>query len=151
MDFFPRFGAMVSGLSEAALFFPLGEELSIPPFGIASFEEATASLSAPSFPSRGATSNILTSTGSSLVSGRGAGHRISFAFAIHSCIKGEVLLKNKSIVRIEGPGAGSPTLVFGRLRLKPASSVKSRLTYGDPKNSLYISRGVMPMKFRRTR
>src|SRR4051812_39664500 len=86
---------MASGSSEAALFFPLGEELSIPSFGMASFEEATVSLSAPSFPSRGTTSNILTSTGSSLVSGRGAGHRISFAFAIHSCIKGEVLLKKQ--------------------------------------------------------
>ena len=75
---------MVSGSSEAALFFPLGEELSVPPFGAAYFEEAIASLSSPS---KGIISSILTSTGSGLVSGRGAGHLISFAFAIHSCLK----------------------------------------------------------------
>ena len=79
---------MVSGSSEAALFFPLGEELSVPPFGAASFEEAIVSLSSPSLPSKGTIFNILTSTGSGLVSGRGAGHLISFAFAIHSCLKG---------------------------------------------------------------
>ena len=78
---------MVSGSSEAALFFPLGEELSVPPFGAASFEEAIASLSSPS---KGIISNILTSTGSDLFSGRGAGHLISFAFAIHSCLKGRL-------------------------------------------------------------
>ena len=78
---------MVSGSSEAALSFPLGEELSVPPFGAASFEEAIASLS---YPSKGIISSILTSTGSGLVSGRGAGHRISFAFAIHSCLKGQL-------------------------------------------------------------
>src|SRR3954468_1771409 len=60
-------------------------------------------------------------------------------------------VKNKSIVRIEGPGARSPTLVSGRLRLKPASSVKSGLTSGDPKNNLYISIGVAPIKFWRIR
>ena len=78
---------MVSGSSEAALFFPLGEELSVPPFGAASFEEAVASLSSLS---KGIISSILTSTGSGLVSGRGAGHLISFAFAIHSCLKGRL-------------------------------------------------------------
>ena len=78
---------MVFGSSEAALFFPLGEELSVPPFGEASFEEAIASLSSPS---KGIISSILTSTGSGLVSGRGAGHLISFAFAIHSCLKGRL-------------------------------------------------------------
>ena len=78
---------MVSGLSEAALFFPLGEELSVPPFGAASFKEAIASLSSPY---KGITSSILTNTGSGLVSGRGAGHLISFAFAIHSCLKGRL-------------------------------------------------------------
>ena len=87
-DFLPRFGAMVSGSSEAALFFPLGEELSVPPFGAASFEEAIVPLSFPLLPSKGIIFNILTSTGSGLVSGRGAGHLISFAFAIHSCLKG---------------------------------------------------------------
>ena len=81
---------MVPGSSEAALFFPLGEELSVPPFGAASFEEAIASLSSPS---KGIISSILTSTGSGLVSGRGAGHLISFAFAIHSCLKGQVFDK----------------------------------------------------------
>ena len=79
---------MVSGLLEAVLFFPLGEELSVPPFGEASFEEAIASLSSPS---KGIISSILTHTGSGLVSGRGAGHLISFAFAIHSCLKGQLL------------------------------------------------------------
>ena len=78
---------MVSGSSEAALFFPLGEELSVPPFGEASFEEAIASLSSPS---KGIISSILTSTGSGLVSGRGAGHLISFAFATQSCLKGQL-------------------------------------------------------------
>ena len=89
-DFFPRFEAMVSGSSEAALFFPLGEELSVLPFGAASFEEAIVSLSSPSLPSKGTIFNILTSTGSGLVSGRGVGHLISFAFAIHSCLKGQL-------------------------------------------------------------
>ena len=78
---------MVSGSSEAALFFPLGEELSVPPFGEASLEEAIASLSSPS---KGIISSILTNTGSGLVSRRGAGHLISFAFAIHSCLKGDL-------------------------------------------------------------
>ena len=78
---------MISESSEAALFFPLGEELSVPPFGAASFEEAIASLSSTS---KGIISSILTSTGSGLVSGRGAGHLISFAFAIHSCLKGRL-------------------------------------------------------------
>ena len=78
---------MVSGSSEAALFFPLGEEFSVPPFGEASFEEAVASLSSPS---KGIIYSILTNTGSGLVSGRGAGHLISFAFAIHSCLKGRL-------------------------------------------------------------
>ena len=76
---------MVSGSSEAALFFPLGEELSVPPFGVASFEEAIASLSSPS---KGIISSILTNTGSGLVSGRRAGHLINFAVVIHSCLKG---------------------------------------------------------------
>ena len=78
---------MVSGSSETVLFFPLGEELSVPPFGAASFEEAIASLSSPS---KGIISSILTSTGSGLVLGRGDGHLISFAFAIHSCLKGRL-------------------------------------------------------------
>ena len=78
---------MVSGSSEAALFFPLGEELSVHPFGEASFEEAIASLSSPS---KGIISRILTNTGSGLVLGRGARHLISFAFAIHSCLKGRL-------------------------------------------------------------
>ena len=78
---------MVSGSSEAALLFPLGEELSVPPFGAASFEEAIASLSSPS---KGIISSILTSTRSDPVSGRGAGHLISFAFATHSCLKGRL-------------------------------------------------------------
>ena len=78
---------MVSGLSEAALFFPLGEELSVPPFGEAAFEEAIASLSSPS---KGIISSILTNTGSGLVSGRGARPLISFAFAIHSYLKGRI-------------------------------------------------------------
>ena len=83
-DFLPCFGAMVSGSSEAALFFPLGEELSVPPFGAASFEEAIVPLSFPLLPSKGIIFNILTSTG------RGAGHLISFSFAIHSCLKGQL-------------------------------------------------------------
>src|SRR4051812_18428015 len=57
---------------------------------MASFEEVMVSLSSPLFPSKGTTSSILTSTGSGLVSGRGAGHLISFAFAIHSCLKGQL-------------------------------------------------------------
>ena len=89
-EFFPRFEAMVSRSSEAALFFPLGAELSVPPFGAASFEEAIVSLSSPSLPSKGTIFNILTSTGSGLVLGRGAGHLISFPFAIHSCLKGQL-------------------------------------------------------------
>ena len=78
---------MVSGSSEAALFFPLGEELSVPPFRVASFEEAIVSLSSPLLPSKGIIFSILKSAGSGLDSGRGAGHLISFAFAIHSCLK----------------------------------------------------------------
>ena len=78
---------MVSGSSQAALFFPLGEELPVPPFGAASFEEAIVPLSFPLLPSKGIIFNILTSKGSGLVSGRGARHLISFAFAIHSCSK----------------------------------------------------------------
>ena len=81
---------MVSGSSEEALFFPLGEELSVHPFGAASFEEAIVPLSFPLLPSKGIIFNILTSTGSSLVSGRGAGHLISFAFAIHFCLEGQL-------------------------------------------------------------
>ena len=57
---------------------------------MASLKEVVASLFPPSPSSEGATSSILTSTGSDLVSGRGAGHLISFAFAIHSCLKGRL-------------------------------------------------------------
>ena len=81
---------MVSGSLDAALFFPLGEEMSVPPFVAASLEEAIVPLSFPLLPSKGIIFNILTSTGSDLVWGRGAGHLISFAFAIHSCLKGQL-------------------------------------------------------------
>ena len=75
---------MVSGSSEAVLFFPWMEGFSIPPFLTASFVEAVASLFLPSPSSEGATSSILVNTGSGVVSGRGAGHLINFAFAINS-------------------------------------------------------------------
>ena len=81
---------MVSGSSEAVLFFPWIEEFSIPPFLTASFGEAVASLFPPSPSSEGATSSILVNTGSGVVSGRGAGHLINFAFAIHSYLKGQL-------------------------------------------------------------
>ena len=84
-DFFPRLGALASGSSEAVLFSPWREGFSIPPSSSAPLGEAVAPLFSPSPSSEGATSNILTSTGSGAVSGRGAGHRISFACAIHSC------------------------------------------------------------------
>ena len=90
-DFFPRFETMVSGSSEAVLFFPWMEGFLIPPFLAASFMEAVASLFPPSPSSEGATSSILVNKGSALVSGRGAEHLISFAFAIHSCLKGQLL------------------------------------------------------------
>ena len=86
-DFFPRFEVITSGSSEAVLFFPWSGEFLILPFLTASFMEAVA----PWFPSspsaKGAISSILVNTGSGAVSGRGAGHLISFAFAIHSCSK----------------------------------------------------------------
>ena len=81
---------MVSGSSEAVIFFPWMEGFLIPPFLAASFAEAVASLFPPSPSSEGATSSILVNTGSGVVSGRGAGHLISFAFAIHSCLKGQL-------------------------------------------------------------
>ena len=83
-DRFPRFEALASGFSEAVLFSPWKEGFSIPPFSKASLVEAVVSLFSPSPSSEGATFSILTSTGSGAVSGRGAGHRISFACAIHS-------------------------------------------------------------------
>ena len=55
-----------------------------------------------------------------------------------------------TIIRIEGPGTRLLTSVSGRLQLRPASSVKSGHIICDPKNSLYISTGVAPMKFWRT-
>ena len=86
-DFFPRFEVITSGSSEAVLFFPRLGEFSIPLFLTASFAEAVA----PWFPSSPSAesiiSSILVNTGSDTVSGRGAGHLISFAFAIHSCSK----------------------------------------------------------------
>ena len=84
-DFFPRFETMVSGSSEAVLFFPWMEGFLMPPFLTASFAEAVASLFPPSPSFEGATSSILVNTGSAVVSGRGAGHLINFAYAIHSC------------------------------------------------------------------
>ena len=84
-DFFPRFEALASGSSEAVLFSPWKEGLSIPPLLKASLAEVVVSLCPPSPSSEGATSNILINTGSGMVSGRGAGHCISFACAIHSC------------------------------------------------------------------
>ena len=86
-DFFPRFKVIPSGSSETVLFFPRLGEFSIPPFLTASFAEAVA----PWFPSSPSAesiiSSILVNTGTGAVSGRGAGHLISFAFAIHSCSK----------------------------------------------------------------
>ena len=85
--FFPRFEAIPSGSSEVVLFFPWLGEFSIPPFLTASFAEAVAPWF-PSSPSTGSLiSSILVNTGSGTDSGRGAGHLISFAFAIHSCSK----------------------------------------------------------------
>ena len=46
-DFFPRFEAITSGSSEVVLFFPWGEEVSVPPPRLTSFAEALASLSPP--------------------------------------------------------------------------------------------------------
>ena len=87
-DFFPRFEVITSGSSEAVLFFPWSGEFSILPVLTASFVEAVAPWSPP-FPSaNGAASNILVSMGFGTVSGKGAGHLISLAFAIHSCSKG---------------------------------------------------------------
>ena len=84
-DFFPRFEVIPSGSSEALLFFPRLGELSIPPFWTVSFVEVVA----PWFPSSPSAESIISSirvnTGSGAVSGRGAGHLICFAFAIHSC------------------------------------------------------------------
>ena len=86
-DFFPLFEVITSGSSEAVLFFPWLGEFSIPPFLTASVAE----LVAPWFPSSPSAEStiysILVNTGSGTVSGRGAGHLISFAFAIHSCSK----------------------------------------------------------------
>ena len=77
----------------------------IPPFRTTSLEEAVASLSPPSLSFEGTTSNILTSTGPGVVSGRGAGHLISFAFAIHSYLKDNSFRGNFMInIRIASPG-----------------------------------------------
>ena len=46
---------------------------------------------------------------------------------------------------------GLLTLASGRLQLRPASSDKSGHLACDPKNNLYISMGVIPMKCCRTR
>ena len=78
---------MVSGSSEAVLFFPCMEGFSIPPFLTASFTEAVAPWFPPSPSAESTISSILVNTGSGTVSGSGAGHLISFAFAIHSCSK----------------------------------------------------------------
>ena len=94
-DLFPRFEALASGFSEAVLFSPWKEEFSIPPFSKASLLEAVVPLFSPSPSSEGATSSILSSTGSGAVSGRGAVHHISFACAIHSCSE-DNWLKGKS-------------------------------------------------------
>ena len=94
-DFFPRFEALASGSSKAVLFSPWREGFSIPPFLKASLAEAVASLFPPSPSSKGMASSILANTGSGVVSGRGAGHRISFASAIHSC-SGDNFLKSKN-------------------------------------------------------
>ena len=55
------------------------EGLSIPPLLKASVAEVVCPLCPSSPSSEGATSNILINTGSYVVSGRGAGHRISFS------------------------------------------------------------------------
>ena len=86
-DFFPRFEVITSGSLEAVLFFPWSGEFSILPFLTASFTEAVAPWFPPSPSAKSMTSSILVNTGSGAVSGRGAGHLISFAFAIHSCSK----------------------------------------------------------------
>ena len=87
-DFFPRFEAITSGSSEAVLFFPWSGEFSILPFLTASSAEAVAPWFPPSPSAKSTTSSILFSMGFGAVSGRGVGHLISFAFAIHSCSKG---------------------------------------------------------------
>ena len=48
------------------------------------------------------------------------------------------------------PNTGLLTLASGRLQLRPASSDKSGHIACDPKNNLYISTGVIPMKCCRT-
>ena len=67
---------------------PLEGGILDPPSSRASLDEAVAPLFSPSPSSEGVTSSILTSTGSGAVSGRAAGHRISFAYAIHCCLEG---------------------------------------------------------------
>ena len=84
-DFFPRLGDLTSGSPEAVLFSLRREGSLVPSSSVAPSGEVLAPLSPPSPPSMGATSNILTSTGSSAVSGRGAGHLISLDCATHSC------------------------------------------------------------------
>ena len=84
-DFFPGFEVITSGSLEAVLFFPWSGEFSILPFLMASFMEAVAPWFPPSPSANGAASSILVSMGFGTVSGRGAGHLISFAFAVHSC------------------------------------------------------------------
>ena len=82
----------------------------------------------------------------------GAGHLISFAFAIHSCskdssFKGSFMMK----IRMARPNMGLLTSASGRLQLRPASLDKSGHLACDPKNNLYISTGVAPIKCWRTR
>ena len=84
-DLFSRLGALASGSSEVVLFSPWKEGFLIPLSLDALLGEIIAPLLSPLLPSMGATSNILTSTGYSAVSGRGAGHLISLDCATHSC------------------------------------------------------------------
>ena len=86
-DFFSRLEVSASGSLEAVLFFPWSGEFSILPFLTASFVEAVAPWVSPLPSANGATSSILVSMGFGTVSGKGAGHLINFAFAIHSCSK----------------------------------------------------------------
>ena len=86
-DFFPRFEALASGSSEAVLFSPWKELLSIPPLLKASLAEVVVSLCPRSLSSEGANSNILTNTGSGVVSGRGP-DTVSVLLALSTPVQG---------------------------------------------------------------
>ena len=160
--FFPGLGISASKFSEAALFFPRGEEalaspprlsslgeVTIPPVRMRSVWSLVYSIFPLSFPEGillSTRSSILAMVGPGEPSGSGAGHLILSALLSHSWPRMIFRINNYDRYKTRYPVSRLLTWVSGRLQLRPASSVVSGHSTFGPKNNLHIPSSFKPKK-----